>query len=39
MVAAGAAEGAGARVYSEIVMETAISGFRFDEDKEGKFLF
>lgn len=30
MVAAGAAQGPGAHVYSEQVMETAISGFRFD---------
>ena len=30
MVAAGAAEGPGERVYSELVLETAISGFRFD---------
>ena len=30
MVAAGAAEGRGERVYAEKVMETAISGFRFD---------
>jgi aromatic ring-opening dioxygenase catalytic subunit (LigB family) len=30
MVAAGAADGVGERVYSELVMETAISGFRFD---------
>jgi len=29
MVAAGASEAAGERVYSELVMETAISGFRF----------
>lgn len=30
MVAAGASEGAGERVYSETVMETVISGFRFE---------
>lgn len=30
LVAAGAASGAGQRIYSEIVMKTAISGFRFD---------
>ncbi len=30
MVAAGAAEGPGAQVFSELVMETAMSGFRFD---------
>ena len=30
MVAAGASEGPGERIYSEIVLETAISGFRFD---------
>jgi aromatic ring-opening dioxygenase catalytic subunit (LigB family) len=30
MVAAGAADGVGERVYSELVMKTAISGFRFD---------
>ena len=30
MVAAGAAEGAGEHVYSEHVLSTAISGFRFD---------
>lgn len=30
MVAAGAAEGPGARVYHENVLKTAISGFRFD---------
>jgi aromatic ring-opening dioxygenase catalytic subunit (LigB family) len=29
MVAAGASEAAGERVYNELVMETAISGFRF----------
>ena len=29
MVAAGASEAAGERVYTELVMETAISGFRF----------
>jgi aromatic ring-opening dioxygenase catalytic subunit (LigB family) len=29
MIAAGASEAAGERVYSELVMETAISGFRF----------
>jgi aromatic ring-opening dioxygenase catalytic subunit (LigB family) len=29
MVAAGASDAAGERVYSELVMETAISGFRF----------
>jgi aromatic ring-opening dioxygenase catalytic subunit (LigB family) len=30
MVAAGASEGAGTRIYSEMVLETAISGFRFN---------
>ena len=30
MVAAGAAEGPGERIYSEQVMKTALSGFRFD---------
>lgn len=30
MVAAGAADGPGSRVYGEVVMETMISGFRFD---------
>ncbi|MDB5736365.1 MAG: dioxygenase [Sphingomonas bacterium] len=30
MVAAGASEAAGERVYSELVLETAISGFRFN---------
>ncbi|GAA3275835.1 hypothetical protein GCM10020258_55350 [Sphingomonas yabuuchiae] len=30
MVAAGAAEGEGARVYAEEVLSTAISGFRFN---------
>jgi aromatic ring-opening dioxygenase catalytic subunit (LigB family) len=30
MVAAGAADGAGLRIYRETVMKTAISGFRFD---------
>jgi aromatic ring-opening dioxygenase catalytic subunit (LigB family) len=30
MVAAGASDGPGARIYGEIVMETMISGFRFD---------
>ena len=30
MVAAGAASGHGTRIYSEIVLETAISGFRFN---------
>lgn len=30
MVAAGAVEGPGTRIYSERVMETAISGFQFD---------
>ena len=30
MVAAGASQGPGRRIYSEKVMETAISGFRFD---------
>ena len=30
MVAAGAADGPGTRIYSEKVMETMISGFRFD---------
>jgi len=29
MVAAGASDAAGERVYGELVMETAISGFRF----------
>jgi hypothetical protein len=29
MVVAGASDAAGERVYSELVMETAISGFRF----------
>ena len=29
MVAAGASEGAGERIYSEMVLKTAISGFRF----------
>ena len=29
MVAAGASKAAGERVYNELVMETAISGFRF----------
>ena len=30
MVAAGASDGPGARIYGEVVMETMISGFRFD---------
>ncbi len=30
MVAAGASDGPGARIYGETVMETMISGFRFD---------
>jgi aromatic ring-opening dioxygenase catalytic subunit (LigB family) len=30
MVSAGASEAAGTRIYSELVMETAISAFRFD---------
>jgi len=30
MVAAGASEGAGRRVYGELVLGTAVSGFRFD---------
>ena len=30
MVAAGASDGPGARIYGEMVMETKISGFRFD---------
>jgi hypothetical protein len=30
MVAAGAADGPGEQVYSELVLETAISGFRFN---------
>jgi aromatic ring-opening dioxygenase catalytic subunit (LigB family) len=30
MVAAGASEGRGQRIYGELVMETMISGFRFD---------
>ena len=30
VVAAGAAEGEGARVYAEEVLSTAISGFRFN---------
>jgi aromatic ring-opening dioxygenase catalytic subunit (LigB family) len=30
MVAAGAAAGSGQQIYSELVMKTAISGFRFD---------
>jgi hypothetical protein len=30
MVAAGATEGEGARVYAEEVLSTAISGFRFN---------
>ena len=30
MVAAGAADGPGARVYAELVMQTAISGFQFN---------
>jgi hypothetical protein len=30
MVAAGAADGAGETVFSDLVLQTAISGFRFD---------
>jgi hypothetical protein len=30
MVAAGAADGAGEVVFSDLVLRTAISGFRFD---------
>jgi aromatic ring-opening dioxygenase catalytic subunit (LigB family) len=30
MVAAGTSKAAGARIYSELVMKTAISAFRFD---------
>ena len=30
MVAAGAAEGPGTRIFHEIVLQVAISGFRFD---------
>ena len=30
MVAAGASENAGRRVYGELVLGTAVSGFRFD---------
>jgi hypothetical protein len=30
MVAAGASDAPGERIYGEIVLETAISGYRFD---------
>jgi aromatic ring-opening dioxygenase catalytic subunit (LigB family) len=30
MVAAGAADGAGTRIYNDLVLGTAISGYRFD---------
>jgi aromatic ring-opening dioxygenase catalytic subunit (LigB family) len=30
MVAAGASDGPGSRIYGELVMDTMISGFRFD---------